>query len=80
MVYLSFDNLPWIVYVKSWLDRSDFQQPHKDILEGLFIKSIEKAFKKKKKIYEPFPSTMIQCVTNICNILQSLKSQMKLEI
>jgi len=35
--------------VKSWLDRSDFQQPHKDILEGLFIKSIEKAFKRRKK-------------------------------
>jgi dynein heavy chain, axonemal len=78
MVYLSFDNLPWMLFVKSWLERSDFQQAHRDILEGLFTKSLEKAFKRKKKLYEPFPSTLIQCATNICNILQSLKSQMKL--
>jgi dynein heavy chain len=29
MVYLSFDNLPWILYVKSWLDKTDFLPFHK---------------------------------------------------
>lgn len=29
MVYLSFDNLPWILYVKSWLDKTDFAVAHK---------------------------------------------------
>jgi dynein heavy chain len=80
MVYLSFDNLPWILFVKSWLDRIDIQPSHKEILEGLFHKSLEKAFKRKKKLYEPFPSTIIQCATNICSILQSLKPQMKLDV
>ena len=65
---------------KSWLERSDFQQAHRDILEGLFNKSLEKVFKKKKKLYEPFPSTLIQFATNVCDILQSLKPQMKLEV
>jgi dynein heavy chain len=80
MVYLSFDNLPWMLFVKSWLEKTDFQPYHKEVLEGLFNKSLEKAFKKKQKLYEPFPSTLIQCATNICNILQSLKPQMKLEV
>jgi dynein heavy chain len=51
MVYLSFDNLPWILYVKSWLERTDFKPNEKEIIIGLFNKSMEKAFKKKKKIY-----------------------------
>jgi dynein heavy chain len=80
MVYLSFDNLPWMLFVKSWLDRINIHRSHKEILEGLFNKSLEKAFKRKKKLYEPFPSTIIQCATNICNILQSLKPQMKLDV
>lgn len=80
MVYLSFDNLPWILYVKSWLSKTDFAPNHKEFIEGLFAKSLEKAFKKKKKLYEPFPTTLIQCATNICNILTSLKSQMKLDV
>lgn len=47
----------------------------------MFNKYLEKVFKKKAhKVYEPFPSTMIQCATNICNILQSMKSQMKLDV
>lgn len=47
----------------------------------MFTKHLEKIFKKKAhKVYEPFPSTMIQCATNICNILQSMKSQMKLDV
>ncbi len=29
MVYLSFDNLPWMLYVKSWLDKTDFLPNHK---------------------------------------------------
>ena len=32
MVYLSFDNLPWILYVQSWLERTDLAQNHKDII------------------------------------------------
>ena len=80
MVYLSFDNLPWNLYVKSWLDRQDFAQVHKDLIEGLFNKSLEKTFKKKTKMYEPFPTTLIQCATNICRILESLKPNMKLDV
>ena len=72
MVYLSFDNLPWLLYVKSWLERSQLAPSHKEILEGLFNKTLEKVFKKKAKLYEPFPTTLIQCATNICSILQSM--------
>ena len=57
MVYLSFDNLPWQLYVKSWLQKINFTPQQQDILEGLFNKSLDKAFKKKKKLYEPFPTT-----------------------
>jgi dynein heavy chain, axonemal len=32
MVYLSFDNLPWELYVKSWLDRTNLASSHKDLL------------------------------------------------
>lgn len=32
MVYLSFDNLPWMLFVKSWLDKSTFLPQHKEIL------------------------------------------------
>ena len=80
MVYLSFDNLPWNLYVQSWLDRQEFAPAHRDLIEGLFHKSLEKAFKKKRKLYEPFPTTLIQCATNICRILESLKPKMKLEV
>lgn len=40
MVYLSFDNLPWMLYVKSWLEKTDFAPAHKEILDNLFQKSL----------------------------------------
>jgi hypothetical protein len=54
-------------------------QNHKDFLLGLFNKSLEKTFKKKRHLYEPFPTTLIQVATNICCILKSLRPLMKLE-
>lgn len=78
MVYLSFDNLDWSLYVKSWLGKTDFQENHKEFILGLFNKTLEKAFAKKKKLYEPFPATLIQVATNMCSILQSIKPSMKL--
>lgn len=80
MVYLSFDNLHWGLFVKSWLLSMDFKQEHKDFIESLFNKTLEKAFKKKKGVYEPFPTTLIQVATNMCHILQSLRPNMKLDV
>ena len=40
MVYLSFDNLPWNLYVRSWLNRTDFIPAHREIILGLFNKSL----------------------------------------
>lgn len=51
MVYLSFDNLDWSLYVKSWLLKTDFKEHHKDFILNLFNKTLEKAFNKKKKLY-----------------------------
>lgn len=79
MVYLSFDNLDWSLYVKSWLGKMDFKENHKELIFGLFNKTLEKAFAKKKKLYEPFPTTLIQIATNMCSIFQSIKPLMKLD-
>jgi len=79
MVYLSFDNLDWSLYVKSWLSKIDFKENHKEFIFNLFHKTLEKAFAKKKKLYEPFPTTLIQVATNMCSIFQSIKNSMKLE-
>lgn len=46
---------------------------------ALFQKTLEKGFKKKKNLFEPFPTTLIQVATNICSILQSLLPSMKLD-
>lgn len=51
---------------------------HKEFLLGLFNKTLEKTFKKKKSFYEPFPTTLIQVATNMCCILKSLRPIMKL--
>lgn len=45
---------------------------------ALFNKSLEKGFKKKSNLYEPFPTTLIQIAENICCILQSMLPKMKL--
>jgi dynein heavy chain len=87
MVYLSFDNLHWSLYVKSWTERYFTQDENIaavdktkkymglegiDHLISLFDRSIEKGFEKKKGINEPFPTTMIQVAKNICNIIESM--------
>jgi dynein heavy chain len=79
MVYLSFDNLDWSLFVKSWLSKMDFKENHREFIFGLFNKTLEKAFSKKKKLYEPFPTTLIQVATNMCSILQSIRGSMKLD-
>ena len=79
MVYLSFDNLHWNLYVKSWLERMESLKPeHQKLILELFNKTLEKGFNKKRKLYEPFPTTPIQIATNICSIFQSMIPQMKL--
>jgi hypothetical protein len=40
MVYLSFDNLEWSLYVKSWLSKIEMKEHHKDIILGLFQKTL----------------------------------------
>ena len=40
MVYLSFDNLEWSLYVKSWLSKIEMKEYHKDIILGLFQKTL----------------------------------------
>lgn len=52
---------------------------HKQFIFNLFNKTLEKAFKKKKNLYEPFPTTLIQVATNMCSLLKSLKPSMKLD-
>lgn len=46
---------------------------------GLFNKTLEKAFNRKKKLFEPFPTTLIQIASNICSILQSMLPKMNLK-
>lgn len=78
MVYLSFDNLHWSLYVKSWMNRIQIKPSHQTVILDLFNKTLDKGFNKKKKLYEPFPTTPIQVATNICSIFQSMIPQMKL--
>ena len=78
MVYLSFDNLHWSLYVMSWLETTSLKKEHREFVLGLFNKTLEKSFKKKKNLYEPFPTTPVQVATNICSILQSMIPSMKL--
>ena len=40
MVYLSFDNLHWTLYVQSWLEKYFEKKEYQDILMSLFNKSI----------------------------------------
>ena len=79
MVYLSFDNLEWSLYVQSWLEKHIKEKAQQDFLMGLFNKTLEKAFKKKRNLYEPFPTTLIQVATNMCSIIQSMLPSMKLD-
>ena len=46
---------------------------------SLFQKTLEKAFKKKKNLYEPFPTTLIQVATNMCSLIKSMIPSMKLD-
>lgn len=79
MVYLSFDNLHWSLYVQSWLEKYVEKKENQELFMSLFNKTLEKAFKKKKNLFEPFPTTLIQIATNICSILQTLLPKMNLK-
>jgi dynein heavy chain len=79
MVYLSFDNVHWTLYVVSWLEKHLERKDHQEFILGLFNKTLEKAFKKKKHLTEPFPTTLIQIAANICSILESMLQTMKLK-
>jgi dynein heavy chain len=54
------------------------KKEQQEFLLGLFNKTLEKAFKKKAHMYEPFPTTMVQVATNMCSILTSMIPSMKL--
>jgi dynein heavy chain len=78
MVYLTYEELGWRPYVKTWLvtffnDDSILSQSLKDLIYSLFDATIDLGIEKIRDILsEPIVTANIQLVISTCNFLEVL--------
>jgi dynein heavy chain len=78
MVYLTYEELGWRPYVKTWLvtffnDDTILTQPLKDLVYSLFDATIDLGIDKIRDILsEPIITANIQLVVSTCNFLEVL--------
>jgi dynein heavy chain len=74
MVYFDPPDLGWLPYATSWV-QAKVKEPHKQFVQDLFEKYVDRLFKAKKPLQELVKPDDTNCVVGLCNLFESIQKK-----